>query len=97
MLPAMDTRTRHLRGVETIAIFVFPDRPFRSAPEFGGEGMVRVDYPSGNAWIIADPVDDATRARFGLVDRTTAFAGIHRPATMAEVEPAPGDPCDLKV
>lgn len=55
MLPAMDTRTRHLRGVETIAIFVFPDRPFRSAPEFGGEGMVRVDYPSGNAWIIADP------------------------------------------
>ena len=36
----------------------------------------------------ADPLDDATRGRFGLLDRTAAFAGIHRPASMDEVEPA---------
>ena len=28
------------------------------------------------------------RDRFGLLDRTAAFAGIHRPAAMGEVEPA---------
>ncbi len=36
----------------------------------------------------ADPVPGEARSRLGLVDRTTAFAGIHRPASMAEVEPA---------
>jgi ATP-dependent DNA helicase RecG len=36
----------------------------------------------------ADPVPDEARTRLGLVDRTAAFAGIHRPTTMAEVEPA---------
>ena len=36
----------------------------------------------------ADPLDDGVRAGLGLLDRTAAFAGIHRPTTMAEVEPA---------
>lgn len=34
---------------------MLPDRTFRSEPDFGEEGMVRVDYPSGNAWIVASP------------------------------------------
>jgi ATP-dependent DNA helicase RecG len=36
----------------------------------------------------ADPLPDAARRRFGLIDRTSAFAGIHRPGSPAEVEPA---------
>ena len=36
----------------------------------------------------ADPVPGDARAAMGLVDRTTAFAGIHRPTSMAQVEPA---------
>ena len=40
------------------------------------------------AGAFADPVDPDVRRRFGLVDRTTAFSGIHRPRTMGEVEPA---------
>jgi len=40
------------------------------------------------AGTFADPVPSAARSRFGLIDRTAAFTGIHRPAAMAEVEPA---------
>jgi len=36
----------------------------------------------------ADPLDDAVRHGHRLIDRTAAFAGIHRPTAMAEVEPA---------
>ncbi|MGD0881466.1 MAG: ATP-dependent DNA helicase RecG [Acidimicrobiales bacterium] len=36
----------------------------------------------------ADPLPDGARRRFGLIDRTSAFAGIHRPRTMAETGPA---------
>jgi ATP-dependent DNA helicase RecG len=36
----------------------------------------------------ADPVAPEWRDRFGLVDRTTAFNHIHRPATGDEMEPA---------
>ena len=36
----------------------------------------------------ADPVPEAWRRKFGLVDRTTAFNHIHRPSGMAEPEPA---------
>ena len=36
----------------------------------------------------ADPVPDDARGRIGLLDRTAAFAGIHRPAAMGDVEPA---------
>jgi ATP-dependent DNA helicase RecG len=36
----------------------------------------------------ADPLDERIRTDHGLVDRTAAFAGIHRPATMDEIEPA---------
>jgi ATP-dependent DNA helicase RecG len=36
----------------------------------------------------ADPLSDQWRTRFDLVDRTTAFNHIHRPATMDEREPA---------
>ena len=40
------------------------------------------------AGAFADPLDDGVRNRHGLIGRTAAFAGIHRPTTMAEVEPA---------
>ena len=40
------------------------------------------------AGVFADPLDDGVRKRHGLIDRTAAFAGIHRPTAMAEVEPA---------
>jgi len=40
------------------------------------------------AGTFADPLDPAVRNRFGLVDRTVAFRGIHRPATGADEEPA---------
>jgi ATP-dependent DNA helicase RecG len=40
------------------------------------------------AGAFADPLDEAVRDRFGLVDRTVAFAGIHRPAAVGQVEPA---------
>jgi len=36
----------------------------------------------------ADPLADAVRTRFGLLGRTAAFAGIHRPTAIAQVEPA---------
>ncbi len=36
----------------------------------------------------ADPVPEATGPRFGLLDRTTAFNHIHRPAADEEHEPA---------
>jgi ATP-dependent DNA helicase RecG len=36
----------------------------------------------------ADPLPEAARRELRLVDRTTAFAGIHRPTSMAQVEPA---------
>jgi ATP-dependent DNA helicase RecG len=47
-----------------------------------------VDEALDRAGAFADPVPGEARARLGLVDRTTAFAGIHRPGTTAEVEPA---------
>ena len=40
------------------------------------------------AGTFADPLDSDTRHRHGLLDRTAAFAGIHRPTSMDEVEPA---------
>lgn len=40
------------------------------------------------AGTFADPLERAVLDRFGLLDRTTAFAGIHRPGTMDEIEPA---------
>ena len=40
------------------------------------------------AGTFADPLERTALTRFGLLDRTTAFAGIHRPSAMAEVEPA---------
>ena len=40
------------------------------------------------AGAFADPLDDGVRKRHRLIDRTAAFAGIHRPTAMAEVEPA---------
>jgi ATP-dependent DNA helicase RecG len=36
----------------------------------------------------ADPLGEGTRRRFGLVDRTSAFAGIHRPGSLAEADAA---------
>ncbi len=36
----------------------------------------------------ADPLEDGTRRRYDLVGRTIAFNHIHRPASMAEHEPA---------
>jgi ATP-dependent DNA helicase RecG len=40
------------------------------------------------AGTFADPLSREDRDRYGLLDRTAAFAGIHRPASMDEVEPA---------
>ena len=40
------------------------------------------------AGAFADPLDDGIRSDHGLIDRTAAFNGIHRPAAMEEVEPA---------
>jgi ATP-dependent DNA helicase RecG len=40
------------------------------------------------AGTFADPLDAEVRERHGLLDRTAAFAGIHRPVAMDEVEPA---------
>ncbi len=40
------------------------------------------------AGAFADPLDDGLRRRHRLIDRTAAFAGIHRPTAMSEVEPA---------
>jgi len=47
-----------------------------------------VDEALDRAGAFADPLDRKIRDRHGLVDRTAAFAGIHRPASMDEVEPA---------
>jgi len=40
------------------------------------------------AGTFADPLDPTDRDRFGLVDRTVAFTGIHRPVVEADEEPA---------
>ena len=47
-----------------------------------------VDEALDRAGPFADPVGDGVRRGLGLLDRTAAFAGIHRPRTMGEVEPA---------
>ena len=47
-----------------------------------------VDEALDRAGTFADPLDAAVRQRHGLLDRTAAFAGIHRPTSMDEVEPA---------
>ena len=44
--------------------------------------------PSTGPGRFADPLPEAGARRFGLVDRTTAFNHIHRPAPMADCEPA---------
>jgi len=36
----------------------------------------------------ADPLDVDVRSQYRVLDRTAAFGGIHRPESMAEVEPA---------
>jgi ATP-dependent DNA helicase RecG len=36
----------------------------------------------------ADPLPGEARRQLGLLDRTAAFAGIHRPSAMSDVEPA---------
>jgi ATP-dependent DNA helicase RecG len=40
------------------------------------------------AGTLADPLSGPRRRQLELVDRTAAFNGIHRPATMDEIEPA---------
>jgi ATP-dependent DNA helicase RecG len=48
---------------------------------FVGEALDR-------AGAFAEPLSARTRQQYGLVDRTTAFNGIHRPLTMADRGPA---------
>jgi ATP-dependent DNA helicase RecG len=40
------------------------------------------------AGAFADPLPGSWRDRFDLLDRSSAFAGIHRPGAMEEIEPA---------
>jgi ATP-dependent DNA helicase RecG len=47
-----------------------------------------VDEALERAGTFADPLTREVRDRHGLLDRTAAFAGIHRPSSMDEVEPA---------
>jgi ATP-dependent DNA helicase RecG len=68
---------------------VFPVYPLTDKAKLTSARLTRyVGEALDRAGPFADPLPDSWRTRFQLVDRTTAFNHIHRPATMAEREPA---------
>ncbi len=68
---------------------VFPVYPLTEKAKLTSARLGRyVGEALDRAGTFADPVADEWRARFGLVDRTTAFNHIHQPARVSECEPA---------
>jgi ATP-dependent DNA helicase RecG len=68
---------------------VFPVYPLTEKAKLTSARLTRyVGEALDRAGPFADPLPDRWRTRFELVDRSTAFNHIHRPATMAEREPA---------
>jgi ATP-dependent DNA helicase RecG len=68
---------------------VFPVYPLTDKAKLTSARLTRyVGEALDRAGPFADPLPDRWRTGFRLVDRTTAFNHIHRPATMAEREPA---------
>jgi ATP-dependent DNA helicase RecG len=65
-------------------VYPLTDKAQLTSPRIGRYVAEALD----RAGRFADPVPDEWRHRFGLVDRTTAFAHIHRPAQVSETEPA---------
>ncbi|HXW39062.1 MAG TPA: DEAD/DEAH box helicase, partial [Acidimicrobiales bacterium] len=67
---------------------VFPIYPLSERANLTSARISRFVHEAlDRAGSFADPLADGRR-RLGLVDRTSAFNGIHRPASMAETEPA---------
>ena len=68
---------------------VFPVYPLTEKANLTSARISRyVGEALDRAGRFADPLPEAWRRRFELVDRTAAFNHIHRPATLAECEPA---------
>ncbi len=68
---------------------VYPLYPLREGVQLTSARIARLEHEAlDRAGTFADPVDLSWRARVDLVDRTSAFRGIHRPATTAEHEAA---------
>ncbi len=68
---------------------VYPVYPLSDKADLTSAGIARFTGEAlARAGPFADPLDAPTRQRFGLADRTVAFNHIHRPAAMAEHEPA---------
>jgi ATP-dependent DNA helicase RecG len=68
---------------------VFPVYPLTEKANLTSARISRyVGEALDRAGRFADPLPEAWRRRFDLVDRTTAFNHIHRPSAMAECEPA---------
>ena len=68
---------------------VFPVYPLTDRANLTSARLSRyIGEALDRAGEFADPVDAGWRDRFSLVDRTTAFDHIHRPASLDETEPA---------
>ena len=68
---------------------IFPVYPLSERANLTSARISRFVHESlDRAGTIADPLSDARRQRLELVDRTTAFNDIHRPAQLIDVEPA---------
>jgi ATP-dependent DNA helicase RecG len=68
---------------------VFPVYPLTEKAKLTSGRLTRyVGEALDRAGRFADPLPEVWRSRFGLVDRTTAFNDIHRPAAMSDREPA---------
>ncbi len=68
---------------------IFPVYPLTDKANLNSARISRlVGEALDRAGRLADPVLDSWRRRFDLVDRTTAFDHIHRPARLADCEPA---------
>ena len=68
---------------------VFPVYPLTEKAKLTSGRLTRyVGEALDRAGRFADPLPEVWRSRFGMVDRTTAFNDIHRPAAMSDREPA---------
>ena len=87
VLRAADDAAEPGEGTETGR--VFPVYPLTERANLTSSRISRMVHEAlDRAGVMADPLPPPWRRRFDLLDRTTAFNDIHRPAAMAACEPA---------
>ncbi len=87
--PDEDEGRAEAEGADTPTGRVYPVYPLSEKAGLTSARIGRLVHEAlDRAGSFADPVPSDARSRLGLIDRTAAFTGIHRPTAMAEVEPA---------